>query len=68
MLLAIVIITISVIWPGLPYYTYSVNEWKMTFGKANHLAFRVSVHAQSCPTLCNPMDCSPPGSSFHGIF
>ena len=21
----------------------------------------------SCPTLCNPMDCSPPGSSFHGI-
>ena len=23
---------------------------------------------QSCPTLCNPMDCSPPGSSFHGIF
>ena len=24
--------------------------------------------AQSCPTLCNPMDCSPPGSSVHGIF
>src|SRR5574337_1085927 len=24
--------------------------------------------AQSCPTLSNPMDCSPPGSSFHGIF
>ena len=23
--------------------------------------------AQSCPTLCNPMDCSPPGSSDHGI-
>ena len=22
---------------------------------------------QSCPTLCNPMDCSPPGSSVHGI-
>ena len=22
--------------------------------------------AQSCPTLCNPMDCSPPGSSVHG--
>ena len=20
-----------------------------------------------CPTLCNPMDCSPPGSSVHGI-
>jgi len=27
------------------------------------------VHAkslQSCPTLCMPMDCSPPGSSIHG--
>ena len=23
---------------------------------------------QSCPTLSNPMDCSPPGSSVHGIF
>ena len=26
-----------------------------------------SVHAQTCPTLCDPMDCSPPGSSVHGI-
>ena len=28
------------------------------------------VHAkwlQSCLTLCNPMDCSPPGSSVYGI-
>ena len=23
--------------------------------------------AQSCLTLCNSMDCSPPGSSVHGI-
>ena len=23
---------------------------------------------QSCPTLCDPIDCSPPGSSIHGIF
>ena len=23
---------------------------------------------QSCPTLCDPMDFSPPGSSVHGIF
>ena len=34
----------------------------------------VCVHActhaqllQSCPTLCDPTDCSPPGSSVHGI-
>ena len=26
------------------------------------------MHAQSCPTLCNGMDRSPPGSSVHGIF
>ena len=25
------------------------------------------VCAQSCPTLCDPMDCSLPGSSVHGI-
>ena len=24
--------------------------------------------AKSCPTLCDPMDCSPSGSSVHGIF
>ena len=24
--------------------------------------------AQPCPTLSDPMDCSPPGSSVHGIF
>ena len=24
--------------------------------------------AQSCLTLCDPMNCSPPGSSIHGIF
>ena len=30
----------------------------------------ISFHAQSlqsCPTLCDPMDCGPPGSSVHGI-
>ena len=27
-----------------------------------------SEDAQPCPTLRDPMDCSPPGSSIHGIF
>ena len=27
----------------------------------------VCMHAQSCLTFCNPVDCSPPGSSVHGI-
>ena len=29
---------------------------------------RESEVTQSCPTLRDPMDCSPPGSSIHGIF
>ena len=29
---------------------------------------RESEVAQFCPTLSDPMDCSPPGSSIHGIF
>ena len=29
---------------------------------------RESEVAQSCPTLSDPMDCSLPGSSLHGIF
>ena len=28
----------------------------------------VSEVAQSCPTLSDPKDCIPPGSSIHGIF
>ena len=26
------------------------------------------LFTQSCPALCNPVDCSPPDSSVHGIF
>ena len=29
---------------------------------------RESEVAQSCPTFCDPMDCSLPVSSVHGIF
>ena len=37
------------------------------------LIFNTQIHthtevAQLCPTLRNPMDCSPPDSSVHGIF
>ena len=31
-------------------------------------AMKWSEVAQSCPTLCNPIACSLPGSSVHGIF
>ena len=39
------------------FRTTSLNSWVS--------ACSVS---QSCPTLCNTMDCSLPGSSVHGIF
>ena len=29
---------------------------------------KVKLVAHSCPTLCDPMNCSPPGSSIYGIF
>ena len=35
---------------------------------ANQYKQWVSEVAQSCPTLFDPMDCSLPGSSVHGIF
>ena len=36
----------------------------VTFPKCT---YRTCSVTQSYPTLCDPMDCSPPGSSVHGI-
>ena len=36
----------------------------------NYTLYKLCMHAellQLCPIFCNPMDCSPPGSSAHGI-
>ena len=44
----------------------SWGQWEMDSLTENYDSF-YSV-AQSCPTLCDPMDCSPPGFSVHGIF
>ena len=35
--------------------------------EALHFGIQFSLVPQSCPTLCDPMDCSLPGSSLHGI-
>ena len=38
--------------------------------KPIYLSMKVKVKqlvVQSCPILCDPMDCSLPGSSVHGI-
>ena len=45
-------------------------EWvPISFSKRNYRKKekkKESEVAQSCPTLCDPMDCSLPGSSIHG--
>ena len=30
--------------------------------------YQLSSVSQSCLTLCDPIDCGPPGSSVHGVF
>ena len=56
---------------NLPVYLKNVKHEIVEPG--NNLSLKsdlslVSEVAQSCPTLCNPMDSSLPGSSVHGIF
>ena len=36
-------------------------------GKPENILEWVSEVTQSCPTVCDPMDCRPPGFSVHGI-
>ena len=48
-----------------PLGFYRQEHWS---GSPFPSPMRDSEVAQSRPTLCDPMDCSPPGSSVHGIF
>ena len=41
------------------------NKFKISYIK-NNFAYSVLI-TQSCPTLWNPMDCSTPSSSVHGV-
>ena len=53
-------------WGGcgkLPSVLMACLLWNMFF----HSTLPLVLVAQSCPTLCDPMDCSPPGSSVHGV-
>ena len=60
-----------------PYTAAHQAPPSLRFSRQEHwsgLPFPSPMHesesevAQSCPTLHDPMDCSPPGSSIHGIF
>jgi len=49
---------------------YCRNSWKLILLNEENTIKGESESevAQSCLTLCDPMDCSLPGSSIHGIF
>ena len=57
-----------------PIHYLSINSpgWKPKSMLASAAAAAAAVAAakslQSCPTLCDPIDGSPPGSAIHGIF
>ena len=48
------------VYQGIPW-------WSSVQDSALPLQGRVCLDAQSCPTLCDPIDCRLPGSSVHGI-
>ena len=53
--------------PGKTWLQYCGQYWKHAlFINTNNL-YVCSV-TQSCSLLCNPMDCSPPDSSVHGLY
>ena len=39
----------------------------MLYNLISYIAY-MYMCAQSCPIFCNPIECSPSGSSVHGIF
>ena len=62
----------------LVFYTTVLHRWKKWILATRHEAHShcylmyVDIHAhaqslRSCPTLCDPMDCSLPGTSVHRI-
>ena len=56
-------------------FTYMIKLHKLNTRVSNsgktysvYAAHAAAKSLQSCPTLCDPLDGSPPGSSVHGIF
>ena len=49
-------------------YSWKMSEWFFFLRPDVHTSDVCFAQPQSCPTLWDPMDCSLPGSSVHGIF
>ena len=60
-------------YPGWPVLFVSAPNWSLPSAKTHifkeyiSIGRLVSLVAKSFLTLCDPMDCSPPGSSVYGI-
>ena len=51
-----------------PNFSIAQGQLYVTPAMENFIiSFHGCLVTQSCPTLCDPMDYSPPGSSVHGI-
>ena len=50
------------------HLTICHTDGKSTNEKMVHLMCHCALAALPCPTLCDPIDCSPPGSSVCEIF
>ena len=54
-------------WFPLGWTVWISLQWEVHLTGRSSPAFLYAELLQLCWTLCNPMDCSPPGSSVHGI-
>ena len=45
-----------------------MSKFLIPESKLNYGIHAAAKSLQPCPTLSDPVDCSPPGSSVHGIF
>jgi len=51
-----------------PEFYIDILDWPIFANSSLSLFAAAAKSLQSCPTLCNPIDGSPPGPSVHGIF
>ena len=51
----------------MPGNSPGIQETELEFTSPSSTAKNVCSITKLCPTLCDPTDCSPPGSSVHGI-
>ena len=49
------------------FLSKQIFQWLFRVKRGSYFSLSESEVAQSCPTLCNLVDCSPPGFSIYGV-